>query len=77
MAGLLLLAAAGAFLTSVFFGGSLEPRLIGVGVVTGVLGLIGLVSLPAWRDPQRGPMAAAALFSAAALVVAVIALLLQ
>lgn len=72
-----MLAAAVAFLAGAVFGGSWERRLLGVVVVVAVMGLVGLVKLPPWRDPQRGLASAAGVFCVVAVVVAIAGILVQ
>jgi len=76
LAGILVLAAAVAFLAGAVFGGSWERRLLGVVVVVAVMGLVG-VKLPPWRDPQRGLASAAGVFCVVAVVVAIAGILVQ
>ncbi len=41
------------------------------------MGLVGLVKLPPWRDPQRGLASAAGVFCVVAVVVAIAGILVQ
>lgn len=67
----LALGVAGALLGAAVFGFSWPPILLCVGAA----GAAGLVILPQWRDPKRGPRAGAGVLYAGATVTAVLALL--
>lgn len=71
--GLLALAGAAAFLGSALSGGSGEELFVGLVLVIAVVGVLGLVLLPPWRDAAHPPLSGAVALGVGALVAVAIA----